>query len=31
MKIIKDTKNIKIIEGNKNLISSFEFCEVAEK
>jgi len=31
MKIIRDTKNIKIIEGNKKLISSFEFCEVAEK
>lgn len=31
MKIIRDTRNIKIIEGNKNLISSFEFCEVAEK
>lgn len=31
IRIIINIKNIKIIEGNKRLISSFEFCDVAEK
>lgn len=31
IKIVKSIENISIIDGNKKLISSFEFWDVAEK